>query len=104
MKEVTIPKYSVFIGHVFVFPAVAWWKGQQALRYHIYVFPEDTDLKDAEAILNGTSFGRMMAWTKAGVGKGKDSTEEDTNSNVDDCVNIHADKQVLGSHSPAIED
>ena len=57
MTEVTIPQFSIFVGHGHLQHAGAAWTGAHSIRYHMYFSPVDHDLPDAILFAYGESFG-----------------------------------------------
>ena len=57
MTEVTIPQFSIFVGHGHLQHAGAAWTGAHSIRYHMYFYPVDLDLPDAILFAYGDSFG-----------------------------------------------
>lgn len=82
--EEVIPRFSVFVGHGYGQHADAGWNSLHALRYHTYVIPECTDLKDTVACAYGRLLGRMAGLlvpeAKEGGGKEKRGGEADKES------------------------
>lgn len=56
MRKAVISNYFVFAEHGFVQHYGTGWKGDLALRYHIFVIPECFDLENAVGLEHGTSF------------------------------------------------
>ena len=46
LNEITIRPYSVFVGHLYFQHAGVGWRGNHALRYHMYLIPDDIQMKD----------------------------------------------------------
>jgi hypothetical protein len=57
MTQITIPRFSIFVGHGHLQHAGAGWTGAHNLRYHIYFSPADLHLPDAIVFAYGDSLG-----------------------------------------------
>lgn len=55
MEEENLPRKSVVFEQADVQHAADGWKWHQRLCYHLYLVPEDVELKDAEALVYGES-------------------------------------------------
>lgn len=74
-----ISNHSLFVGHGFWLQAGARSRGDDALRYHMYLNPDQTELKDSVALTYGTQLGQMAALLKPDAGKDGDSKKENRN-------------------------
>lgn len=72
MEEAVIPKYSVLLRYEFWQQNGAGYKGPHTLRFHIYVIPEGTMLKDMVAYSFKNPVGRMVEFAKVKAGKRRD--------------------------------
>ena len=56
LNETTIPPYSVFVGHGYFQHAGVGWRGNHALRYHMYFIPNEIQMKDSVYYAYNRSF------------------------------------------------
>lgn len=75
MKEVLTSRISVIMVDGFLQNAGVGWRGDCALRYHLYAIPEGTDLYVAAAFVCGISFGHKIRLLDPDVGEDEESEE-----------------------------
>lgn len=64
MEAVTIPPFSIFVGHGYLTQAGAGWAEMFCLHYHAYFIPSQNSLNNAVAFDYGTSSSILPSATR----------------------------------------
>ena len=93
MELITIPPQSIFVGHGYVQHAGAGWNGSGCLRYHMYIIPDGSNLRDAISYAFGRSLRRKGEIVSADISEQSntppqqqlsDNEDDDGDDNPDD--------------------